>query len=326
MQLLFSTDNVHPRDRLAYWREEATKAFVAHEFTSHTGRDFNGKISAGMLGQIPIALFEGDPCLVARTRACLKSAADDDLLLCHQMGGTSIHQDGRDGIPEPPDIGLLDPRREFELRARNSAKGLIFKIPRLELERRLGDVTKYTALPLSGREPIATIASQFLRMTTKRAPMIDAQSSIALAQHALDLVALAFAASSGCVPRLSSPRTATLIRLKSTIERRLHEVGLKPADVAEAAGISVRYANALLSQEDSSLERYIMLRRLQHCRRALESSAHASRSVADIAYSYGFADLSHFTRRFKAEFGCSPGEFRRSNRDGAKAHARRFRK
>jgi helix-turn-helix protein len=30
-----------------------------------------------------------------------------------------------------------------------------------------------------------------------------------------------------------------------------------------------------------------------------------------IAFAWGFSDLSHFGRRFKAEFGCSPGEYRK---------------
>jgi hypothetical protein len=41
MKLLFSTAAVHPRDRLAYWREEATKAFVRHEFSTKRGRNFS---------------------------------------------------------------------------------------------------------------------------------------------------------------------------------------------------------------------------------------------------------------------------------------------
>ena len=130
-----------------------------------------------------------------------------------------------------------------------------------------------------------------------------------LVRHALDLVALAFGTAGGSV-QLSSTRTTTLIRLKSIIETLLHDPTLKPANVAEAAGISVRYANALLAHEDSSLERFIILRRLHRSRQALESPAHLSRTVSEIAYACGFSDLSHFARRFKAEFGRSPAEFR----------------
>ncbi|HEY0909211.1 MAG TPA: AraC family transcriptional regulator, partial [Bradyrhizobium sp.] len=33
---------------------------------------------------------------------------------------------------------------------------------------------------------------------------------------------------------------------------------------------------------------------------------------------WGFSDLSHFTRRFKQRFGCTPGEWR--HRPAAPAH------
>ncbi len=84
--------------------------------------------------------------------------------------------------------------------------------------------------------------------------------------------------------------------------------------MATEAGISIRYANALLSVEGTSLERCILDRRLERCRRALEDPRQAHRTIGDIAFAWGFSDLSHFTRRFKAEFGVSPGEYRRQEK------------
>jgi AraC-like DNA-binding protein len=133
-----------------------------------------------------------------------------------------------------------------------------------------------------------------------------------IAEQALDLVSLALAADAEAANvTLSSRRAVTLTLLKSAIEARLHDPELRPAGAAAAAGISVRYANALLAEEDTGLERYIIDRRLQRCRRALEDPAQAHRMIGDIAYSWGFSDLSHFGRRFKAAFGCSPGDYRR---------------
>jgi hypothetical protein len=34
MQTIFSTGKVHPRDRLTYWRDEASKSYVEHDFSS----------------------------------------------------------------------------------------------------------------------------------------------------------------------------------------------------------------------------------------------------------------------------------------------------
>jgi len=311
MKTAFSTARVHARDRLAYWREEASRIYVAHEFNTRVGRSFNGEISVASLGSINLAGFECDECLVERTPHCLKSADDDDVLLCRQVqGGMTVRQDGRDAATAPGDVYLLDPRRPFTLNLRPNGRSLVFKVPRWEVQARLGEVASHTATIIPRGQSVSTIASDFLALVAERADSIDVSVAPKLAQQALDLVALAFETGGGALVQLSSTRTTTLLRLKSIIEARLSDPALKPAMVAEAAGISVRYANALLAHEGTSLERFIMLRRLQHCRLALEDPVQLTRTVGDIAYMCGFADLSHFTRRYKAQFGHSPSESR----------------
>jgi AraC-like DNA-binding protein len=116
---------------------------------------------------------------------------------------------------------------------------------------------------------------------------------------------------------LSSPRAIALLRVKSAVERRLGDPELKPAAVAAEAGISVRYANDLLSQEGSSVERFILHRRLERCRQALEDTAQDHRLIGEIAFAWGFSDLSHFGRRFRATYGMTPGDYRRHARETA---------
>ena len=312
MQTVFSTDKVHPRDRLIYWREEASKAFVAHDFGSSVGRSFRGIIRAGSLDVLSLALFESDAATVKRTWHCLRQDADDDLLLCMQTAGRmTVHQDGRDAVLAVHDMVLIDTRRPFSLSIGTGHGSLVVKVPRGELQRRIGDVTHLTARAINGRQSAAALASGFLAMLPEHLDALNGQTGAKVAYQTLDLVALAFAANAsvGHVA-LSSRREAALLRLKVTIEGAFYDPALKPVDAASAAGISVRYANALLAEEGTSLERFIVSRRLQHCHKALVDPAQARRTVSDIAYSYGFSDLSHFTRRFKAQFGCLPSECR----------------
>ncbi len=150
-------------------------------------------------------------------------------------------------------------------------------------------------------------------MLPDRMDALDGSAATRIAEQALDLLALAFSTEGAGRLTLSSPRAVALTLLKAAIEARLHEQDLKPAGAAAAAGISVRYANALLAQEDTCLERYIFARRLERCRRALADPAQSHRMIGDIAFGWGFSDLSHFGRRFKAEFGCSPAAYRSSS-------------
>ena len=100
-------------------------------------------------------------------------------------------------------------------------------------------------------------------------------------------------------------------QIRAAIEARLADPRLDPQAVADAVGISVRYANAILAEQDTSLKRFILRRRLTRCRRAFEDPNQDHRTVGDIALGWGFSDLTHFTRRFKEVYGIRPSEYRK---------------
>ena len=316
MATVYSTREVHPRERLSYWLDVATKAFVRHEFNSSTGRSFTGALRAGSLAGLGVATIQCDPCDVGRTALDIARDDCDDLLVSLQLAGRVVLvQDGRQAVNERGSFVLLDTRRPYTQVFQTGTKTMVLKIPREALEARLGSVAPFTARTMEADNPIAGLASGFLSMLATRVDALDGACGARIAEQALDLVALAFSAEtqqSGS--SLSSSRATTLLRLKSVIESRLHEPDLKPAAVAAETGIGVRYANALLSAEGTSLERHILDRRLERCRRALEDPRQAHRMIGEIAFAWGFSDLSHFVRRFKAKFGVSPGEYRRQEK------------
>lgn len=84
--------------------------------------------------------------------------------------------------------------------------------------------------------------------------------------------------------------------------------------VADAIGISPRYINTLLKEEDTSLMRYIWQCRLENCRKDMLVPVHIGHRVTDIAFRWGFKGLSHFNRLFKKQFGFSPKDYREQNK------------
>ena len=110
---------------------------------------------------------------------------------------------------------------------------------------------------------------------------------------------------------LSKSRAATLARVKALIEQRLSDFALDTAMIARSAGLSPRYLNSLFGEEGTSLMRYVWRRRLEHCARNLTDPRRAGERIAEIAFRWGFSDASHFSRAFRQQFGCAPGDFRR---------------
>jgi len=60
-----------------------------------------------------------------------------------------------------------------------------------------------------------------------------------------------------------------------------------------------------------TFRQWLLDERLDTSRRALTDPRCGDMTVAQIAYSLGFNDLSHFTKTFRARFGVPPGRFRR---------------
>ena len=185
---------------------------------------------------------------------------------------------------------------------------IFVSIPRKTILARIGNAA--ITRSVSTKLPVAGLAAEFLSSLAARTNTLEGPIKARLAEQALDLIALALTAGDGA-PVLSAPRATALLRLKMVIDTRLSDPNLKPAEAAAAAGISVRYANDLLARENFSVERYILHRRLERCRSALEDPLQAHRMIGEIAFSWGFSDHSHFTRRFRRAFGMTPGECRR---------------
>ncbi len=314
--LELSTGDVHPRDRLHYWQEVACRTFVEIECKTDVGPSFQGSIRSHALADIAVSIVDTDQCTVLRTSQGISRAKSDDVLISLQLAGRAlVRQDGREAVLTAGDFALYDTERPYSLVVPSGTRQLVLKVPRGTIERRLSAVAKYTALTVEARNPIGGFASAFLQLLPSRADALDSlneRDKDKIAAQVLDLTTLAFRNMCGeHSASWSSAKAVRLARLKSIIEERLFDPRLKPPIAAHMAGLSVRYANFLLAEEGTSLEQYIISQRLERCRRALDDPTEAKRSVSEIAYSWGFADLSHFGRRFKDRFRLFAGRLPR---------------
>lgn len=133
---------------------------------------------------------------------------------------------------------------------------------------------------------------------------------LAFAMNSLERAVLHIAHAAGGAAGPGDPRIATLVE---RIAADLAAEWSLPA-MAAAAGVSVPQLVRLCARHLGETPHRLLERlRLDEAGRRLESGAEP---VAAIAAALGFADLSHFTRRFRRRFTITPALWRRGRRSG----------
>jgi len=69
VELLFSTGQVHPRDRFDYWHSVACKQIVDHDSRPEKRTGFEAEIKAGSVGHMGVVQFRNSPMLVTHTNS-----------------------------------------------------------------------------------------------------------------------------------------------------------------------------------------------------------------------------------------------------------------
>jgi AraC family transcriptional regulator len=99
------------------------------------------------------------------------------------------------------------------------------------------------------------------------------------------------------------------------MDRHAHEP-LRLGGLANAAGLSAFHFLRLFAQVlGVTPHQYLIRSRLRHAAQLLADDA---RSITDVAFAVGFADLSNFVRTFRRAAGVSPRGFRRAARGDRK--------
>lgn len=164
------------------------------------------------------------------------------------------------------------------------------------------------SIPLLRAGAAAVIGASIIRSLHENVAHIAEDDAELAVGAALTMIGAACAT---LIAPTRSVTSATFSRITRMIDNNLGRPELSPKTVAESAGINTRQLNRIFEAENETVSRFIMKRRLQHCRLDLLSAGLAGRSISEIAFNWGFRNLSHFSEAFRRTYNASPRELRR---------------
>lgn len=108
-----------------------------------------------------------------------------------------------------------------------------------------------------------------------------------------------------------SVRQRQKLAVRQFISSRIRDPNLTISMIARQNGISKRYLHWLFNDDPLTVNEFIIHKRLEGCHADLDNPTRNRLGVGQIAYSWGFSNLSHFSKRYRMRYGEPPSATRR---------------
>jgi AraC-like DNA-binding protein len=303
----WSTDTVHARERFAFWREVVCRT-VLNVATESPPERFSARITGRKFGALRFAAFDSTGHEIVRSRAHVARAPEDYYLISLQLRGRSlITQDDDCFALEPDEIAIVDGQRPFRIAFPEPVSRVIAVVPHAVIDRRAPWLRRPPRRKITPSSPFIDLARRhLLQLTAGRTGLSESEASL-LTDNLCNLLALASAREA---PPTRLQPELQLAALLAFCRQNLHDPELSPRLAAARLGLSVRTVHLRFETLGQSFGRWVLEHRLDVCGRTLRDPGQRGCSVAEIAYRWGFNDLSHFNKTFRARFGMPPGQWR----------------
>jgi len=303
-----STASVEPSQRLAYWTDLVCDTFVQLDCDAAGGEhSIEGDIRADELASLRLSQVTATPQIVRRTAAKIAHASEDYFLVSIQTRGEGlISQDGRVARLAPGDFALYDSTRPYELRFDGSFQQYVLQLPGPTLRTALQNTAALTASTVSGQRGAGHLMIGMIGTLAADIDTLAPASANAVAESVTQILIAGLSALPAARHAPVSHLTAYhREQIKACARSRLRDPGLNVATLAAQLRLSPSTLHRAWAGEPCSLTEWIWAQRLDAAKHDLCDPNQAARSVSEIAFSWGFNDAAHFSRAFRARFGCS---------------------
>jgi AraC-like DNA-binding protein len=306
---ILSTDKAPERERFAYWRESLRHLFgVAAE--ALPDRHFSARAAVRSTGPFRFLTSESTGFHAAWSRGDTHVPYADHYSIFLQLSGQTISSRGDETIAlGAGDIGFCDGRRQ--LHARLGGRYAVAMLPRAMVERRAPWLRDRPLMKLGPGVRFSGNLRFHMMELTREDPAPNEGQTALLVDSFCNLVALA--AAEGMPPRLMQDELQ-MEALLSFCRQNLGNADLSPQQAADHLGISVRTLHSRFRQTGRSFGRWLLESRLEGCSGALRDASQQAINISEIAYRWGFNDLSYFNKSFRAQFDMTPREWRQGSK------------
>lgn len=305
----WSSDAYRPAEARAAWLDRFAKSYgdVARD-NAPFHRPFRLRMESYRLGSVGVSFVESLWSRLCRASPSAGSSQADMYWLFQPRSGTTICRTPRGKfVVRAGECFLFNLAEAFALECNEPSAGVSLTFPKQWLARWLPRPERCSPLFLNSGEWSSALCSVVSTLHPDSICRL-AVPAAAVAENVAVLLTLAAGPDSQAraVPLLES--------LRSTLNDSLHEPGLSASRVAKLHRISLRTLHYTFANARTTFLHELLRMRLERAQELLNDESLSRLEVAEVADRCGFADPSHFARRFRQRFGQAPVQYRRSAR------------
>lgn len=297
----WDTSATAPSERLGCWEHQLNTSLIHFDISvprPEVGR-FHAVTTRREFGELALIDCAVTPSSGRRGRREIAVDPGWAGVLVVTSGRERVRQGGRELVLGPGDCIVWDGDLPTDFDVLEPLRKRTLLLPR---ERVLGLGGSIPA-HIPPRSAHSRLLSGYLDMLATELDHLDTGASVAAANAALELIRAAIAPAA---PK--DLRAVVLPEVCRWIEARLQDPSLTPTEIAQAHAISVRTLHAFFEPTGETVSSYIRRRRLE--RAGQELRIRPDVPVTTIGCRWGFHSVAHFSRSFRAAYGCSPTEYR----------------
>ncbi|MCD8483473.1 MAG: helix-turn-helix domain-containing protein [Verrucomicrobia bacterium] len=307
----FCTDDLPELDREAAWHEDISIIFDHGRPPVEDRTPFHACFDVYHFGHSALGELRASSGHYVRTKRKIAIDGMDSIMLqLFLEGGVQFGVGQRTTYADAGDIVLFDLAQPVD-NINRKFHNISLLWPREAIEATVPNIGRWHGRTLPRENPTVSLLRKHMLASCDLAPRFSQAQGQRIEQATLVLAGAALAESALVPEHLETPTMRDLLtcHIKNHIRKHLGDPNLSPERIALHFGISRRQLYQLL-ESVGGIARYQMHLRLQRCMADLQSQHNAHLQISEIAYRWGFRNLTTFNRNFRQAFGMTASDVR----------------
>lgn len=301
--LSWSTSEVKTDSALNQWKTYLESSLVELDVYSDS-ETFYAEMQQELLGPSLFSEMKTGAFTSKRTRSAISRSQWAPAYGLIQTRTGSIHyQHGKfEGVLNPGDCVLLDRTAPYTISTKGTSC-ITLGMPAGWLGGWVADPERLVGKKIDCKQGWGHVLSAMLWQLKK-----NELSDLALPLGTVaDQIAGSLALTAGPNKQTVSRHIHKMYELaRGRLQEMAFETDVNPTSLANDLNISKRHLHHLFAQEGTTFGHELSEFRLHRAKQLLEDPRFAKIPIGELAFRCGFADQSHFSKRFRKRFGVSP--------------------